>query len=168
MDRYDEAFMTATESIRAAQQARQGWALHMFETWRGRQLVQLGQLADAAAALEGRFAPGGHAHLVVSVLDAASVVALGRVAIHTGNQRQAALTAAIAAVMLHSGVPAVQRQAAWLLSLQAQAGGDPAQARRWLGALGEKERLAVFPLVPLDPPKIPSWSASRWPPGTGS
>ena len=154
MDRYDEALAAATESIRAAQQARQGWALHMFETWRGRQLVQLGQLADAAAALEGRFAPDD-AHLVVSTLDAGSVVALGRVAIHTGNQRQAAITAAIATVMLQSGVPAVQRNAAWLLSLQAQARGDPAQALRWLGVLGEKERLAVFPLVPLDPADDP-------------
>ena len=69
MDRYDEALAVATESIRSAQRARQGWALHMFETWRGRQLVQLGQLADAAAALEGRFAPDD-AHLVVSALDA--------------------------------------------------------------------------------------------------
>ena len=154
MDRYDEALAVATESIRAAQQARQGWALHMFETWRGRQLVQLGQLADAAAALEGRFAPDD-AHLVVSTLDAGSVVALGRVAIHTANQSQAALTAAIATVMLQSGVPAVQRNAAWLLSLQAQARGDPAQALRWLGALGEKERLSIFPLVPLDPAEDP-------------
>jgi hypothetical protein len=51
MDRFDEALAAATDGIKAAQQARQGWALHMFETWRGRQLVQLGQLADAAAAL---------------------------------------------------------------------------------------------------------------------
>jgi hypothetical protein len=72
MDRYDEALAAATESIRAAQRARQGWAIHLFETWQGRQLVQLGQLADAAAALEGRFAPDD-AHLVVSSLDAASV-----------------------------------------------------------------------------------------------
>ncbi|HEX9526746.1 MAG TPA: hypothetical protein VF951_04550, partial [Streptosporangiaceae bacterium] len=154
MDRYDEALAAATEGIRSAQRARQGWAVHLFETWRGRQLVQLGQLADAAAALEGRFAPDD-AHLVVSSLDAASVVALGRVAIHTGNQRQAAITAAIATVMLQSGVPAVQRHAAWLLSLQAQAGGDAGQALRWLGALGEKERLSIFPLVPLDPADDP-------------
>jgi len=52
-------------------------------------------------------------------------------------------------------VPAVQRNAAWLLSLQAQARGDPAQALRWLGALGEKERLSIFPLVPLDPAEDP-------------
>jgi hypothetical protein len=69
------------------------------------------QLADAAAALEGRFAPDD-AHLVVSTLDAASVVALGRAAIHTGNRSQAAITAAIATVMLQPGVPAVQRNAA--------------------------------------------------------
>ncbi len=154
MDRYDEALAAATESIGAAQQARQGWALHMFETWRGRQLVQLGQLADAAAALEGRFAPDD-AHLVVSAIDACSVVALGRVAIHTGDQRQAAITAAIATGMLQSGVPAVQRHAAWLLSLQAQARGDPAQALRWLTALGDKERLSIFPLFPIDPADDP-------------
>jgi len=53
--------------------------------------------------------------------------------------------------MLQSGVPAVERRAAWLLSLRAQARGDPAQARQWLGALGEKERLSIFPLAPLDP-----------------
>ena len=153
-DRHDEAFAAATENIRSAQRARQGWAVHLFETWRGRQLVQLGQLADAAVALEGRSAPDD-AHLLLSVLDAASVVALGRVAIHTGNQSQAATTAAIATVMLQSGVPAVQRHAAWLLSLQAQARGDAAQALRWLGALGEKERLSIFPLVPLDPADDP-------------
>jgi DNA-binding CsgD family transcriptional regulator len=116
--------------------------------------VQLGQLADAAAALEGRFTPDD-AYLVVSAIDACSVVALGRVAIHTGDQRRAAITAAIATGMLQSGVPAVQRHAAWLLSLQAQAGGDPAQALRWLTALGDKERLSIFPLFPIDPADDP-------------
>jgi len=154
LDRHEEAFAAAADNIRSAHRTRQAWAIHLFETFRGRQLVQLGRLADAAAALEGRFAPED-AHLIVSVRDAASVVALGRVAIHTGNQSQAAITAAIATVMLQSGVPAVQRHAAWLLSLQAQAKGDTARARRWLGALGEKERLSIFPLVPLDPADDP-------------
>ncbi|HUN32871.1 MAG TPA: AAA family ATPase [Trebonia sp.] len=154
LGRHEEAFAAAADDIRSARRARQAWTIHLFETFRGRQLVQLGQLADAAAALEGRFAPET-AHLVVGVRDAASVVALGRVAIHTGNQGQAAITAAIATVMVQSGVPAVQRHAAWLLSLQAQARGDTAGARRWLGALGENERLSIFPLVPLDPADDP-------------
>jgi DNA-binding CsgD family transcriptional regulator len=154
LDRHEEAFAAAADDIRSAQRTRQAWAIHLFETFRGRQLLQMGQLADAAAALEGRFAPE-HAHLIVGVRDAASVVALGRVSIHTGNQSQAAITAAIATVMVQSGVPAVQRHAAWLLSLQAQATGDAAQALRWLSALGEKERLSIFPLVPLDPTDDP-------------
>jgi DNA-binding CsgD family transcriptional regulator len=154
LDRHEEAFAAAADDIRSAQRARRAWAIHLFETFRGRQLVQLGQLADAAAALEGRFA-AADAHLIVGVRDAASVVALGRVAIHTGNRSQAAITAAIATVMMRSGLPGVQRHAAWLLSLQAQARGDAAEARRWLGALGEKERLSIFPLVPLDPTDDP-------------
>jgi DNA-binding CsgD family transcriptional regulator len=152
--RADEALAAATEGIRAAQRSRQGRALHLFENNRGRQLLQAGNLADAAAAVEGRFSPDD-AHLVLSVLDADAVVVLGRIALHTGDQRQAQLTAAIAQVMLGSGVPGVERHAAWLLALQAQAAGDPAQARRWLTARGEEERLSVFPLFPLDPADDP-------------
>jgi DNA-binding CsgD family transcriptional regulator len=154
LDRFDEAMAAATEGARSAQQARQARALQLFETNRARQLLQLGHLADAAAALEGRFSPGD-ARLIVSVLDADAVVILGRIALHTADQRQTELTAAVARGMLESGVPGVERQAAWLLALQAQAAGDPDQARRWLAARGERERLSVFPLFPLDPADDP-------------
>jgi DNA-binding CsgD family transcriptional regulator len=154
MDRLDEALAGATEGIRAAQHGRQAWALQLYETSRARQLLQRGQLTDAVAALEGRFRPD-NAHLVVGVPDADAVVVLGRVALHTADQRQAELTSAVALVMLKSGVPGVERHAAWLLALQAHAAGDPVQARRWLAARGEQERLSVFPLVPLDPSDDP-------------
>jgi len=153
-DRFDEALAGATEGIRSAQQARQGRPLQLFEANRARQLLQLGNLADAAAALEGRFSPDD-AHLVTSVLEADAVVVLARIALHTDDQRQTGLTAAIARVMLRSGIPGVERQAAWLLALQAHAGGDQAQGRRWLAARGEKERLSLFPLFPLDPADDP-------------
>jgi DNA-binding CsgD family transcriptional regulator len=146
-DRFDEALAVATEGIRSAQQARQGRPLQLFEANRARQLLQLGNLADAAAALEGRFSPDD-AQLVTSVLEADAVVVLARIALHTADQRQAELTSAIARVMLRSGVPGVERHAAWLLAQQAHAAGDPAQARRWLSAPG---RLSLFPLFPLDP-----------------
>jgi DNA-binding CsgD family transcriptional regulator len=150
LDRLDEALAAVTEAIRSAQRGRQAWALNTFEIRRGCLLVELGRLDDAAAALEGRFNPDD-AHLVVAGLEAAGVVALGRIALHIGDQRQHDLTAVIAKVMLRSGVPSVERHAAWLLALQAQAAGDPAQALRWLTALGGKERLSIFPLSPLDP-----------------
>ena len=88
---------------------------------------------------------------MLSVLDADAVVVLGRVALHTADQRQTELTAAIARVMVRSGVPGIERHAAWLLALQAQAGGDPAQARRWLTALGEEERLSAVPAFSARP-----------------
>ena len=149
MDRFDEAQAAVTDGIRSAQQGRQGRALQLLEASRARQLLQLGNLADAAAALEGRFSLD-EAHLVLSALDADAVLVLGRIALHTADQRQAELTSAIARVMLRSGVPGIERQAAWLLALQAQSGG-PAEARRWLTTLGEQERLSLFPLFPLDP-----------------
>src|SRR5580658_964205 len=154
LDRLDEALAGVTEGIGSAQHGRQAWALQLFETSRARQLLQRGQLADAVAAVEGRFRPED-AHLVVSVPDADAVVVLGRAALHTADQHQAELTSAVAQRMLNSGVPGVERHAAWLLALQAHAAGDPAQARRWLAARGEQERLSVFPLVPLDPSDDP-------------
>jgi DNA-binding CsgD family transcriptional regulator len=154
LDRFDEALAAVTKGIGSAQQGRQARALQLFEASRARQLLQLGNLADAAAALEGRLSPD-EADLVLSVLDADAVVVLGRVALHTADQRQTELTAAIARVMLRSGVPGIERHAAWLLALQAQAAGDPAQARRWLTTLGEEERLSLFPLSPLDPADDP-------------
>jgi len=154
MDRFGEALAAVTDGIRAAQRGRQGRAVQVLEASRARQLLQLGNLADAAAALEGRFSPDD-AHLVLSVTDADAVVVLGRIALHTADHRQTRLTAAIAGVMLTSGVPGIERHAAWLLALQAQADGDSAAARRWLTALGEKERLSLFPLLPLDPADDP-------------
>ena len=91
-DRLDESMEISLGSIAAAQTGRQAWALNIFETGRGRQLLQMGRVPDAAAALGGLFTPD-MAHQVVSVLDAAGVVALGRVAIHAGDRnlaRQAA------------------------------------------------------------------------------
>jgi DNA-binding CsgD family transcriptional regulator len=121
----------------------------MFETGRGRQLLQMGLLADAAAALEERVTPDA-AHQVVSVMDAAGVVALGRVALHTGDRSQARQVTEIAQVMLDQSVPSVRRHAAWLLALQTMADGDPLGAHQWLCALGEDARTSIVPRFPMD------------------
>jgi len=54
VDRLEESLQMSTEGVASAQRDRQGWALSIFETGRGRQLLQMGRLADAAAALEGQ------------------------------------------------------------------------------------------------------------------
>lgn len=149
LDRIDESLQISIESIAAAQHERQAWALGIFETGRARQLLQIGRVTDAAAALGELFTPD-MAHQVVSVLDAAGVVALGRVAIHTGDRNLARQAVEIAQMMLTQDAPSVRRHAAWLLTLQAMADGDLLRARECLCFLGEKERLSVLPLFPMD------------------
>lgn len=149
LDRLDEALQMSIENVAKAQRDRQGWALGLFETGRGRQLLQMGRLPDAAAALEARFTPDV-APQIVSVLDAAGVVALGRVALHTGDQSLTRRATEIAHVMLDQSAPSVRRQAAWLLALLSMAEGDGARAHRWLCALGADERTSIVPLFPMD------------------
>jgi DNA-binding CsgD family transcriptional regulator len=139
----------STQGVALAQRDRQGWALSIFETGRGRQFLQMGRLADAAVALEGQL-PVEMAPHIVSVLDAAGVVALGRVAIHLGDPGLSRQAREIALVMLGQRAPSVRRHAAWLLALQEMAAGDPAGAHEWLRALGEAERLSIVPLFPMD------------------
>jgi DNA-binding CsgD family transcriptional regulator/tetratricopeptide (TPR) repeat protein len=148
-DRDDEALAIAADGLAAAQRDRQGWAYQMFETWHGRMLLRAGRLSEALAVLEGRFAleDGTHA---AAVLDAAGIVALGRLAIHTGDTRQARRLSDIAQVMRERGTPAVRRHAGWLLALFAMAEGDAEAARGWLRAPTEPDGRAILPRFPLD------------------
>jgi DNA-binding CsgD family transcriptional regulator/tetratricopeptide (TPR) repeat protein len=149
LDHYDEALAIAADGLAAALRDRQGWAYQMFETWHGRMLLRTGQLSEALAVLEGRYAleDGTHA---AAVLDAAGIVALGRLAIHTGDTRHARRLADVAAVMLERGTPAVRRHAGWLLALFAMAEGDAKAARRWLRAPNDVDGRAILPRFPLD------------------
>ncbi|HWX09105.1 MAG TPA: LuxR C-terminal-related transcriptional regulator, partial [Gaiellaceae bacterium] len=148
-DRDGEALAIAADGIAAAQRDRQGWAYQMFETWHGRMLLRTGRLSEAVAVLEGRFAleDGTRA---AGVLDAAGIVALGRLAIHTGDTRQVRRLSGIARVMLEDGTPAVRRHAGWLLALFAMADGDADAARGWLRAPTEPDGRAILPRFPLD------------------
>jgi DNA-binding CsgD family transcriptional regulator len=92
--------------------------------------------------LDGRF--DSHGPPVVTVMDATGVVALGRWAIHTGDGRQVRRTTETAKAMLDESTPGVRRHAAWLLSLQATADGDPRGAHKWLRAMGEPDRTHVL------------------------
>jgi DNA-binding CsgD family transcriptional regulator len=149
LDRYDDAFAIAADGLAAAQRDRQGWAYQMFETWHGRMLLRTGRLAEALAVLEGRFAleDGTRA---AAVLDSAGIVALGRLAIHTGDTRRARRLGDIARVMLERGTAAVRGHAGWLLALFAMAEGDAGAARAWLRAPRHPEGRAILPRFPFD------------------
>jgi DNA-binding CsgD family transcriptional regulator/tetratricopeptide (TPR) repeat protein len=148
-DRYDEAFAIASDGLAAAQRDRHAWAYEMFETWHGRLLLKAGRLPEARAVLEGRFVleDGTHA---AAVLDAAGIVALGRLAIHTGDNRQARRLGRVSHVMLADGTPAVRRHAAWLLALLAMTEGDVEAARERLHAGTGPDGHAILPRFPLD------------------
>ena len=116
--------------------------LHGAEMTRGHLLLEMGRLDEAAVVLNVRFDP--HGPPVVSTADATGVVALGRLALHTGDRRRVRETGEIAQRMLNESTPGIRRQAAWLLSLQATADGDPRRAHEWLCATGELERMDVL------------------------
>ncbi|MCU1664373.1 MAG: hypothetical protein JWR58_4438 [Pseudonocardia sp.] len=149
LDRFEESLELISAGIAAANREQQAFALDFFETWRGRQLFQTGHLPEAAAALEGRFdAAGGMP--VAGALYAAGVVALGRVAIHTGDERLKRDTAALARPMLADGTPASRGHGSWLLALAAMARGQPADARAALETAGPASGGSVTPLYPMD------------------
>jgi DNA-binding CsgD family transcriptional regulator len=148
-ERFEESVGVTNEGIADAERHRQAWAHHMLETWRGAQLFQLGRLDDAAPVLEGQLGPEEEDR-IAGLLDAAGIVALGRVALHRGDDAQLHRTATLARTMVGEGPPGFRRHAAWLLALREMAAGDPTAAHDWLCALGIEERNALLPLFPSD------------------
>jgi DNA-binding CsgD family transcriptional regulator len=148
LDRNQDALLAIDEII--AESLKRGFSdfMHVGEITRGQMLLQLGRLEDAAVMLDGRFDP--HGPPVVTVMDASGVVALGRLALYVGDGRQLRQTSEIAKAMLNESTPGVRRHAAWLLSLQATATGDPGRAHQWLSVMGEQERTQVLPRLWMD------------------
>ena len=141
LDRAEDALQAIDGIIAESLKRGFSWFLHVAELTRGQILLQLGQLEDTAILLDGRFDPHGPA--VTTTMDAAGLVALGRLALHTGDGRQVRQTTEIAKAMLSETTPGVRRHAAWFLSLAAAADGDPHQAHQWLCAMGNRERREV-------------------------
>jgi DNA-binding CsgD family transcriptional regulator/tetratricopeptide (TPR) repeat protein len=148
LDRFDEAFDLAEDGIAEAQKDRQNWALRMFETWKGRQLLQRGRLAEAAVALEGPSILEDTDRLVPR--EALNVVALGKMKIHGGDNADAREIAEMAKLMLRASAPVVQHHGAWYLALHAMSLGNADEARDWLDACSHADRLRLFPLFPFE------------------
>ena len=151
VDRLEESVELAIDGIASAHRDRQAWALDYFETWRGRQLFLQGELADAAAALDGRFEPEDADK--IAGMYAGGLATLGRIAIHTEDQERARATAHVAGVMVATGTPGTARHGAWLLALQAMAAGDAQTACRWLRS-GDQFILPLHPIDVTDGPHL--------------
>jgi len=149
LDAFTEANAAADAGIAAATRDRQNWALHIFETWKGMQALETGQLAEAATALEGRYRPS-EADRLVGVINAAALAGLGRVRIHTGDRRGAREVAQMCRVVARTTTPGPRRHASWFLAALAMASGKAPEAHQHLCAGGDGERLTIFPLFPHD------------------
>ena len=147
LDRFHEATDLINDGVMAAQRDRQNWALRIFETTGARLMLQQGLIAEASAALEGRFSVA-EAHLVAGALHAPSVVTLAKLMIHTGDDRAVQDVGDIASVMLRSDARVVRNAAIWVLALIASSKGNATQAHSWLCNDGLDARLTLFPLFP--------------------
>lgn len=148
-DRFDEAVPLAIAGLESARAESQAWAIQLWEQWRGRQHFQLGEFADAVAALEGMFRPE-EAHSTFGSNDASAISALSASALHLGERQLITRCAEFATVMLERGTPELRRHSAWILAQQAAAAGEPARARDVLAGLAE-ELPANEPLLPYFP-----------------
>jgi DNA-binding CsgD family transcriptional regulator len=149
LDRMYEALELSADLLRTAERGHQTWEVRLIESFRARVFLMAGRLADTSAVLEDRFSVEG-AEAIVGVQDAAALLAFGRAALHRGNERETRQATEIASNLLTYDVPGVKRQAMWLLALGAMATGDASAAHAHLCAMGERERLSVLPLFPLD------------------
>jgi DNA-binding CsgD family transcriptional regulator len=149
LDDYGLSLQLTSEGLAAAQRSHQGWGVRLWDRWRGRQLLQLGRLADAAASLESIAEPGDDVS-PGNILDAAALVALTRLAIHRGDKPLRRRCAGLGQALIETGPPSLQGHGAWLLALLSSADGDHAQALRQLAALDNTARPDVLPRFPLD------------------
>jgi DNA-binding CsgD family transcriptional regulator len=148
LDRTEEALTLSNHLLRAAERGHQAWEIRTIESFQARLSLTAGRVGDTAAILEDRFdideAPS------MGLQDAAALVALGRAALHTGNERVTRRASDVASRLLSYEIPGVRRHALWLLALVAMASGDAAAARAHLCGMGEAERLSLLPLSPVD------------------
>jgi DNA-binding CsgD family transcriptional regulator len=148
LDQADEALAAADSMIADSQRRGLAFFRAVAEVWRGQLLLQTGRLHEASATLDDRF--DAHTGPVVTVLDAAGITALGRVAVHMTDGRQIRRTSELAKTMIGESTPGVRRHAAWLLALQAMAAGDGRRAHQWLCTLGNPERKQLLPRLWTD------------------
>ena len=154
-DNFDEAFQLAETCIAAAQQHDQFWIERSLELARGRHWVAAGRLEDAAAALEG-VSPTLEPYQVGNSGDAAVLVALGRAALHTGNQSLSGVCERTARLALGVLPPEPRQHAAWLIALHTLSAGD-ARAARVVLTEGRDPLMPVLPRFwadPADPPQL--------------
>ena len=149
LDRLDESLEMSAEGVASAQRDRQGWACEHLRDRARTELLQMGRLADAAAALEGQLTVE-MAPQIVSVLDATGVVALGSRRYTHGRSGPVPAGPGDGP----SDARPDRSRASVVTPPRARVAGNVSRRRgrahEWLCALGEEERMGIVPLFPMD------------------
>jgi DNA-binding CsgD family transcriptional regulator/DNA-binding Lrp family transcriptional regulator len=157
LDHFDRALDLTATYLAVAQADRQQWEVRLWELSRGRQLFQVGRLADSAALLEGLFGVDDGGAPIPNGADGGGLVALGRSYLHLGDTARGQRCAEIALVAREGATPTIRRHMSWLLTLLALADGDHDTARSHLASVDDiaaEGRLPTFWLDVTDPPQL--------------
>jgi DNA-binding CsgD family transcriptional regulator/tetratricopeptide (TPR) repeat protein len=155
-DRFDEALELIGARLTAAQRDGQFWVARSLELARGRYWAAAGRLEDAAAALQD-VSPTQESHRVANTVDAAVLAALGRVALHTDDQRQSDMCARTARLAMSMLSPEPRQHLAWLIALRRMAAAGDASGARAILTEGRDPDVPVLPrfwIDPADPPHL--------------
>ena len=147
LDGLDMALAESNLRLAAAERAGRAWAVHIWLAWRGRHLFQAGRLDDGRANLDAALAMadvGG-----ANVANAAALLTLGRIGLHTGDDRLIATAHQLGAERLDLRLPSMRQSLHWLRALEAAAHGDPARALAYL-TTGDDEPGNGLPSLPRD------------------
>jgi DNA-binding CsgD family transcriptional regulator/tetratricopeptide (TPR) repeat protein len=148
LDGLDVALAETNLRLAAAERAGRAWAVHIWLAWRGRLLFQAGRLDDGRANLDAALAMadvGG-----ANVANAAGLLTLGRIGLHTGDDRLVATAHQLGAERLDQRLPSMRQSLTWLRALEAAAHGDPARALAYVTIGDDDEPGNGLPSLPRD------------------
>jgi DNA-binding CsgD family transcriptional regulator/tetratricopeptide (TPR) repeat protein len=148
LDGLDLALAETNLRLAAAERAGRAWAVHIWLAWRGRLLFQAGRLDDGRANLDAALAMtdvGG-----ANVANAAGLLTLGRIGLHTGDDRLVATAHQLGAERLDQRLPSMHQSLTWLRALEAAAHGDPARALAYITVGDDEEPGNGLPSLPRD------------------
>jgi len=130
LDDLDVALAETNVRLAAAEREGRAWAVHIWLACRGRLLFQAGRLDDGRATLDAALAMadvGG-----ANVANAAGLLTLGRIGLHTGDDGQVRTALRLGAERLDQRLPSMRQSLDWLRALDAAAHGDPWQALQYV------------------------------------
>jgi DNA-binding CsgD family transcriptional regulator len=148
LDGLDVALEETNLRLAAAERAGRAWAVHIWLAWRGRLLFQAGRLDDGRANLDaalGMADVGG-----ANVANAAGLLTLGRIGLHTGDDRLVATAHQLGAERVDQRLPSMRQSLSWLRALEAAAHGDPALALTYVTTGDADDPGNGLPSLPRD------------------